>query len=765
MQSPAVHVQKEHVPAQSAEIANDSLDQGIAQGSVTEQARYDSSGRQYVGSEDRRGETGNAPIAHRPSWSSSAPSAGWSTSSPAASWGASQTDVSAQADQGSSGQSLVQKAKEHLPGGVSNHASKSTTDSSSPGVVEKAKEHLPGFNSAGYTGHGSAGQGQRTTDRPDIPVDDIHSRLGAGPPVPANASTWQSPSDTGGYSTGHGETGSAEAAVSHMRSQDTSSRPDHPSRKLEMVSQRDAGSSTGNAHAGASRSSESDRNTTQYGAGQGTGHSHHGLSGTASEGQHFEYQPGGLTQGYAHQGQAASAAGHGGESDEPVTRLPSTGIPPVFHPPSYITSETPSYGTTGGRVSSTVDSQGVNAKQAIGPLTDTQTGMPGRETSGVNAKQALEPLTHTAAGDSKEEVGGVHAREALQPLTEVPAQEGNKGFVESIKEYLPGQHQAGTIEHQQHSQQPGFLDKAMAYVPSLHSSGHSHPTEEGSATQQDVAYPVGTAYEPQHPEAQPSLLDKAKAYIPVLGSSTDFDPATEGRIGQQESLYRSTPTGQAGLAPEQASHESLLDRAKAYVPAMGASGTTPAGIDAETGASGGPSHKGLVENLVEKAIEILPHQITGADPVPAPTAASATHPYASGANTRDVGPAIDGVRLSDKPILGSHAGLPLTTAANVEAPGMFERVKQLVGLGPASTTSAVRFLFCLAAVHVLCVVRAGLQVHVRALGVPCCIDVHCPNMACCAKLVDVYFQNNKVQAVTSACRTSMRLQMPHQAQS
>lgn len=40
MQSPAVHVQKEHVPAQSAEIANDSLDQGIAQGSVTEQASY-----------------------------------------------------------------------------------------------------------------------------------------------------------------------------------------------------------------------------------------------------------------------------------------------------------------------------------------------------------------------------------------------------------------------------------------------------------------------------------------------------------------------------------------------------------------------------------------------------------------------------------------------------------------------------------------------------------------------------------------------------
>lgn len=57
-------------------------------------------------------------------------------------------------------------------------------------------------------------------------------------------------------------------------------------------------------------------------------------------------------------------------------------------------------------------------------------------------------------------------------------------------------------------------------------------------------------------------------------------------------------------------------------------------MQAETGASGGPSHKGLVENLVEKAIEILPHQITGADPVPASPATSATHPYASGADTR-----------------------------------------------------------------------------------------------------------------------------------
>lgn len=64
----------------------------------------------------------------------------------------------------------------------------------------------------------------------------------------------------------------------------------------------------------------------------------------------------------------------------------------------------------------------------------------------MNAKQALDPLTHIAAGDSKEEVGGVHAREALQPLTAVPVQETNKGFVESIKEYLPGQQHVGVAE-------------------------------------------------------------------------------------------------------------------------------------------------------------------------------------------------------------------------------------------------------------------------------------------------------------------------------
>lgn len=138
---------------------------------------------------------------------------------------------------------------------------------------------------------------------------------------------------------------------------------------------------------------------------------------------------------------------------------------------------------------------------------------------------------------------------------------------------------AFVLQQQQHSQ-PGFLDKAMAYVPSLHSSGHSHPTEEVSTTtHKETADFISTSPSPLHSEAQPSLLDKAKAYIPVLGSSTEFDPATEGRIGQQDSLYRATPTGQAGFVPEQDSHESLLDKAKAYVPAMGAPGTTSAGID------------------------------------------------------------------------------------------------------------------------------------------------------------------------------------------
>ena len=94
-------------------------------------------------SEGRQDIPANAPITHRSSWSSSAPSAGWSTSSPAASWGTSQTGVSAHtADQGSSGQSLVQKAK----------------------------EYMPGFNSSQYTEQNNAGQMHRTTEVHDIPV-------------------------------------------------------------------------------------------------------------------------------------------------------------------------------------------------------------------------------------------------------------------------------------------------------------------------------------------------------------------------------------------------------------------------------------------------------------------------------------------------------------------------------------------------------------------------------------------------------------------
>ena len=118
----------------------------------------------------------------------------------------------------------------------------------------------------------------------------------------------------------------------------------------------------------------------------------------------------------------------------------------------------------------------------------------------------------------------------------------------------------------------------MAYVPSLHSSDHSHPTEELPASHNQGQYATTTS-EPFHTEAHPSLLDKAKAYIPVLGSSTEFDPAAEARLGQEDRLYQEPYAGQAGFAPEQVPHESLLDKARAYGPAMGAPGTTTAGID------------------------------------------------------------------------------------------------------------------------------------------------------------------------------------------
>ena len=115
--------------------------------------------------------TTNAPNTHRQSWSANAPNAAWSTSSPAASWGTSQTGHSAHtwsADQGSSGQSLVQKAKEHLPGGNSSHASQSTTDSSDSSLLEKAKQYLPGSNSSQYTKQGNAGPMQGATDNSGV---------------------------------------------------------------------------------------------------------------------------------------------------------------------------------------------------------------------------------------------------------------------------------------------------------------------------------------------------------------------------------------------------------------------------------------------------------------------------------------------------------------------------------------------------------------------------------------------------------------------
>lgn len=205
------------------------------------------------------------------------------------------------------------------------------------------------------------------------------------------------------------------------------------------MTQHDSGSGSSSV-TGVSHFSNIGGNSSGYNA----DHGHQGLSGVAPQAEDYQGRSGGLTQGYGQQGQAAPMAGHA--EYEPVPRLPSAGIPPVFHPPSYHTSDVPSYATTGGNVSYSSDSQGVNAKQALEPLTHLQAGEVGRETSGVNAKQALDPLTHIAAGDSQEDAASMPIKNALQPLTEVPAQENNKGFVDSMKEYLPGQQQAGTVQ-------------------------------------------------------------------------------------------------------------------------------------------------------------------------------------------------------------------------------------------------------------------------------------------------------------------------------
>ena len=272
-----------------------------------------------------------------------------------------------------------------------------------------------------------------------------YSRPGAEPVVLGSTFNQHQPSDNS-YSTSRIDRLGNEAGLANNRGLDTNSNPKSLSgnNTLGGMTQHDSGFGTGNAYTGASHSSEFGGNSSQYGVGQSSSHSRQCLSGAAPQGQSYGGQSTGFTQGYGQQSQAASMAEHA--EYEPVTRLPSTGIPPVFHPPSYITSDVSSYNTSGGPAGYGSDAQGVNAKQALEPLTNLQAGEVSRDTSGVNAKQALEPLTHIAGGDSQEEAVGVHAKDALQPLTEVPAQENNKGFVESIREYLPGQQQTGAVE-------------------------------------------------------------------------------------------------------------------------------------------------------------------------------------------------------------------------------------------------------------------------------------------------------------------------------
>ena len=83
-----------------------------------------------------------------------------------------------------------------------------------------------------------------------------------------------------------------------------------------------------------------------------------------------------------------------------------------------------------------------------------------------------------------------------------------------------------------------------------------------------------------------------------------------------------------------------------------------------------------------------------------------------------VGPAMGGVRLSDRPILGPDAGpAPVATGAKAEAPGMLDRVKQLVGLGPASTTSAVcSLLLRLAASNQCVVLNIFFDINIRQIS-------------------------------------------------
>ena len=129
------------------------------------------------------------------------------------------------------------------------------------------------------------------------------------------------------------------------------------------------------------------------------------------------------------------------------------------------------------------------------------------------------------------------------------------------------------VQESQAQQQPGLLDRAKAYVPSLHSSGHSQQAEGYPSSPQSAH--TTAAMNTQSGEPEPSLLDKAKAYIPVLGGATEFDPAAESR--HEAGLGQRVTQAGYGTEAEDQSHESLLDKAKAYMPTMGAPGTTAAG--------------------------------------------------------------------------------------------------------------------------------------------------------------------------------------------
>ena len=90
---------------------------------------------------------------HVRQYSSASPSSKWSTASPSASWGTTQPDATKQpwlygTVQSSSDRTLMDKAKEYLPGTGSGTAD----NSAQPSLLEKAKEYLPGASNTRSTG-------------------------------------------------------------------------------------------------------------------------------------------------------------------------------------------------------------------------------------------------------------------------------------------------------------------------------------------------------------------------------------------------------------------------------------------------------------------------------------------------------------------------------------------------------------------------------------------------------------------------------------